>query len=83
MVSTMSADLVSLPLLHQPKVSTALCALMVFIITCAHRESPLFRAPIGSLLCARSKVRLRARVLKGLATNETTAQSRDCAVAAT
>ena len=67
----MSADLVSLPLLHEPKVSTAPCALMVFT----------FCATLKVLrLLARPRVPY-ALTLKGLATNETTAQSRDCAVA--
>ena len=69
----MSADLVSLPLLHEPKVSTAPRALMVFT----------FCATLKVLrLLARPQVLSRARALKGLAPNETTAQSRDCAVAA-
>ena len=72
MVSTISADLVSLPLLHEPKVSTAPCALMV-CYWCVNLASLLRRA--------RSKSP-RALALKGLAYNETTAQSRDCAVAA-
>lgn len=70
MVSTMSADLVSLPLLHEPKVSTAPRALMVCY----------WRVNIAGLYLARPRVPY-ALTLKGLATNETTAQSRDCAVA--
>ena len=67
----MSADLVSLPFLHEPKVSTAPRALMV-CYWCVNLASLLRRV--------RSKSP-RALALKGLATNETTAQSRDCAVA--
>ena len=67
----MSADLVSLPLLHEPKV-------------------PLRSACFDSLLLVREHCRslprtlhksLCARAPKGRAINETTAQSRDCAVA--
>ena len=62
MVSTMSADLVSLPLLHEPKVSTAPRAFMDFTLRA-------FQVPS------------RARAQRSCI-NETTAQSRDCAVAA-
>ena len=73
MVSTMSADLVSLPLLHEPKVSHRSVCLDGLL---------LLHEPYESYsLCARPKSP-RALALKGLATNETTAQSRDCAVAA-
>ena len=108
MVSTMSAELVSLPFLHEPKVYTAPRALMVCnkrtsltSLFALRLKSPLAFAHLTSLynfacgllvftFCATLKVLCllarpkspRALALKGLALNETTAQSRDCAVAA-
>ena len=64
MVSTMSADLVSLPLLHEPKVP--------------HRSACLDGLLLGTNLAS---LFTRSRAQRSCI-NETTAQSRDCAVAA-
>ena len=97
-VSTMSANLASLPLLHEHKVLTAPRTLMVCYrranlasllyyhapqkSACAHatHESPLF-CGTSKVITSRAPQVPYALALKGLAHNETTAQSRDCAVA--
>ena len=56
MVSTMSADLASLPLLHEPKVSTAPRALMVFTFCATLKVLRLLARHTSPYTLARSKV---------------------------